>query len=279
MKENNKKNNSVEEITKQLEEGVKNVFESDNYKQYLDVMTKFYNYSCNNCLLIAMQKPEATLVAGYKAWQTNFKRQVKKGEKAIRILAPIPHKYKSVVEKKDGSKEEIEKQFMTFRAISVFDVSQTEGEELPTLAKELDGNVDDFAGLFEKLKAVSPVPIDFEEIKGGANGYYHLLEKRIAIKKGLSEQHTIKTMIHEISHAILHDKEEGEEKEAEKTTKEVQAESIAYTVCKHLGLDTADYSFGYVAGWSKGKDTKELQANMEVIRKTAKSIIESLKAL
>lgn len=275
----NKKTNSVEEITKQLEEGVKEVFTSENYLNYLKVMSKFYNYSFNNCLLIGMQFPNATLIAGYQTWKNKFNRQVRKGEKAIRILAPIPHKFKKEIEKEDGSKEEKEINYTTFRAVSVFDVSQTEGEEIPTIAQELQGSLDDYNKLLEQLKSVSPVEIRFDEIKGGANGYYSHIDNNIVIDTRLSEQQTVKTLIHEIAHSILHNKETGEEKEADRNTKEVQAESIAYTVCQHLGLDTSDYSFGYVAGWSKGKEVKELQASMEVIRKTSKDIIEQLRTV
>lgn len=278
MKKDNNKKNNIEEITKKLEEGVKEVFNGENYQNYLNVMAKFYNYSFNNCLLIAMQKPDATLIAGYQAWQKKFNRQVKKGEKGIKILAPTPHKFKKEIKKEDGTIEEKEVQYMTFRATTVFDISQTEGEELPSIVQMLDGSVEGFQKLLEQLRSISPVQVDFEEIKGGANGYYSHVENRIVVRNDLSEQHTVKTLIHEISHAILHNKEDGEEKEADRNTKEVQAESIAYTVCQYLGLDTSDYSFGYVAGWSKGRDIKDLQDSMEVIRKTAKQIIEDLRA-
>lgn len=276
MKDNKKINNSIEEITKQLEEGVKEVFTSENYLNYLKVMSKFYNYSFNNCLLIAMQMPEATLIAGYQTWKNKFNRQVKKGEKAIRILAPIPHKFKKEIEKEDGSKEEKEIKYTTFRAVSVFDISQTDGEELPKIAQKLQGSLEQYEKLLEELKSISPVNIYFEEIKSEANGYYSPSDDKIVIRKDLSQQHTIKTLIHEIAHAILHS-EDGEETEADLNTKEVQAESIAYTVCQYLGLDTSDYSFGYVAGWSKGKEVKELQASMEIIRTTSKEIIEQLR--
>ena len=268
----------IKEITEQLEKGVKDVFESDNYKAYLDFMSKFYNYSVNNCILIWMQKPEASLVAGYKAWQTKFKRQVKKGEKGITILAPCPHKFKKEVQNENGDLEEKEIQYLSFRATTVFDISQTDGEDVPNFIEKLTGDVDNYNDLLEKLKTVSPVPVEFEKITTGAHGYFHLEDKRIAINDGMSEQQTVKTLVHEISHAILHDKENGEEKDADKHTREVQAESVAYTVCNMLGLDTSDYSFGYVASWSKGKEAKELKASMEVIRKTANSIIESLRA-
>lgn len=268
----------IKEITEQLEKGVQEVFESEKYKAYLDFMSKFYDYSVNNIILIMMQKPDASLVAGYRAWQTKFKRFVKKGEKGLTIIAPCPHKFKKEVENENGEKETKEINYTTFRACTVFDISQTEGEEIPTYVSQLDGAVENYGELLDKLENLSPVPVGFEEITGSANGYYSYLEKRIAVKSGLSEQHTVKTMVHEIAHAMLHDKENGEEKEADRNTKEVQAESIAYTVCKALGLDTADYSFGYVAGWSKGKEVKELQASMEVIRKTSKDILEKLSA-
>jgi Zn-dependent peptidase ImmA (M78 family) len=262
---------NIEEITQKLEEGVKAVFESEKYKTYLTVMSKFYNYSFNNCLLIAMQMPDASLVAGYKAWQTKFNRQVKKGEKAIRILAPIPHKVTKVV---DGEEHEV--QYMTFRATSVFDISQTEGEEIETLCRQLTGTVDDYEALEKALKEVSPVEVFFEDIEGEANGYYSFPENRIVVQRDMSQMQTIKTMVHEIAHSILHNRETGKEKEADRRTREVQAESVAYTVCQHLGLDTSDYSFEYVAGWSDDKEVKELQASMEVIRKTSKEIIEQI---
>lgn len=271
----------IKEITEKLEEGVKNVFEGAEYKAYLDFMSKFYNYSVNNTILIFSQMPTASLVAGFQTWKKKFNRYVKKGEKGIFILAPIPHKFKKVVEDEDGNESEKEINYTTFRAVSVFDISQTEGEAVPSTSdfvKTLEGDVDGYKNLLEKLESVSPVPVTFEDIQTGANGYFHLVENRIAIKEGMSELQTIKTLVHEISHAMLHDRENGEEKGANQSTKEVQAESVAYTVCNYLGLDTSDYSFGYVAGWSKGKEVKELQASMEVIRKTAGTIIEAVRA-
>lgn len=267
---------NIEEITEKLEKGVLEVFQGDNFKKYLEVMGRFHKYSSNNCLLIAMQKPEATLVAGFKSWQTNFKRNVKKGEKSIKILAPIPHKFKKEVQNENGEKEIQEIKYTTFRAISVFDVSQTEGEELPTICKKLTGEVEDFQGLVEKLENVSPVPVAYEVIEGAASGFYSHATNSITVSSELSEQQTIKTLIHEIAHSILHNKETGTEKDADKRTKEVQAESVAYTVCSWLGLDASDYSFGYVASWSKGREVKELQESMDIIRKTANEIIEGL---
>lgn len=268
-------NKDIKEITEQLEQGVKDVFESDKYKEYLDFMGKFHDYSVNNIILIMMQNPDASLVAGYKAWQTKFHRQVRKGEKAIRILAPCPHKI--VKEDEDGNQREV--RWTTYRAVSVFDISQTDGDAIPEgCVNTLTGEVVGYGELLAKLIAVAPVKVEFEDIQGGANGYFNIVEKRIAIKSGMSEQQTIKTLIHEISHAILHNRENGAERGADKYTKEVQAESVAYTVCSMIGLDTAEYSFGYVAGWSKGKEAKELKESMEVIRNTAKAIIDSLAA-
>lgn len=268
----------IKEITEKLEQGVKEIYESEKYKAYLDFMGKFWDYSFNNCVLIMMQKPEATLVAGYRAWQNKFKRFVKKGEKGITILAPCPKKYTKEVEDENGNIEVKEINYTTFRACTVFDISQTEGEEVPNIVRELSESVENYAELLDKLITLSPVPVAFEDVQGGANGYYSHVEKRIVIKAGMGEMQTVKTLVHEISHAILHNKDDGEEMEATKHEKEVQAESVAYTVCNALGLDTSDYSFGYIAGWSKGKEMKELSASMEVIRKTAKAIIEDLRA-
>ena len=264
----------IKAITEQLEQGVKNIFTSDKYIEYLNFMSKFTSYSFNNIVLILMQKPDASLVAGYKAWQKKFNRQVRKGEHGITILAPCPHKKE--VETEDGETKEII--WNTFRAVTVFDISQTDGEAIPTgCVEKLTGEVENFTELKAKLEAVAPVPVAYENIEGTANGYYSHKEERIVIQEGMSQQQTVKTLVHEISHAILHSKE-GEEKEANRNTREVQAESVAYTVCSMLGLDTSDYSFGYVAGWSTGKDIKELNASMEVIRKTAQDIAEKIAA-
>lgn len=264
----------IKEITEQLERGVKDVFESDKYKDYLDFMGKFYNYSVNNIILIMLQKPNASLIAGYKAWQTKFKRQVKKGEKGITILAPCPHK----IIKEDENGEEKEIRWTSFRPVKVFDVSQTDGEDIPTYIQPLSGDVTEYQKLIERLLSASPAPISFEDVEGSAYGCYNTLERRIEVQKGMSELQTVKTMIHEISHAFLHDQEDGTAKEADRNTREVQAESVAYTVCNMLGLDTSDYSFSYVAGWSRGKEVKELTASMELIRSTAKDILERLEA-
>ena len=273
-----KNNNSIEEITEQLEQGVKEVFDSEKYKAYLDFVSRFYDYSVNNTILIWMQMPTASLVAGYKAWQTKFKRQVKKGEKGIKILAPCLHKFTKVEKDENGKEVEKEIQYTTFRAISVFDISQTEGEEIPHFVSDLQGAVENFVEIVEKLKALSPVPVIFEKFDSEAKGYYDHEEKKIVVQPDMSEQQSLKTLIHEIAHAILHNREDGEQKDADRHTKEVQAESVAYTVCAAMGIDTSDYSFGYVASWSEGREVKELTASMDVIRRTAKEIIESLKA-
>lgn len=268
------RNEEIKKITEELESNIMNIFESGDYQKYLDCMTKFHSYSINNTLLIWAQNPKASLVAGYKAWQDKFKRQVRKGEKAIKILAPCPHKKK--IEDENGDEKELT--WITYRTVNVFDISQTDGEDLPTSpckCIDLDGNIDGYDEMFKKLEKASPVSIGFEDIKDGSHGYFSLVDDRIAIKSGMSQLQTIKTTIHEIAHAILHNMHNGEEKEADRHTAEVQAESVAYTVCKFMGLETSDYSFGYIAGWSKGKEAKELIESMDAIRKTANTIIEA----
>ena len=285
----------LKEITDRLEQGIMELFDSDRYKEYLRVMSKFHNYSFNNTLLIAMQKPDASLVAGFQSWKNNFKRNVVKGEKGIKILAPSPFKIKQEMEKIDPAtqkpvigadgkpvKEEKEITIPAFKVVSVFDVSQTEGKELPDIAVDmLTGDVECFKDVFAALEKTSPVPIGFEKIEGNSHGYYHLEEKRIAIDEGMSELQTIKTAIHEIAHAKLHDIDPNAPKEEQagrpdRCTREVQAESVAYAVCQHYGLDTSDYSFGYVAGWSSGRELDELKSSLETIRSTAAEIINSI---
>lgn len=267
----------IKEITEQLEQGVKDLFGSKNYKDYLAFMGKFHNYSANNCILIFLQNPEATLVAGFQSWKKKFNRQVRKGEKGITILAPIPHKFVKAVETEEGIIEEKEILYTTFRPVSVFDISQTDGDAVPEICKKLNGKVENYDMILHQLVDVSPVNVEFGEIKGGAQGYYQHIEKKIRILEGMSEQQTVKTLIHEIAHSILHERENGSEKDADRQTREVQAESVAYTVCSYIGLDTSDYSLGYVAGWSKSKEAKELNESMEAIRRTANIIIEGLK--
>ena len=283
----------VKEITDKLEEGLKELFESEKYKSYLSTMSKFHNYSVNNSLLIELQRPDATLVAGYQAWQKNFKRHVKKGERGIRILAPAPYKIKEEREKvdpvtgeimldQDGmpQKEEIEVKIPAFRAVSVFDVSQTDGEPLPELgAKVLLSTVEGYEDFIKAVTFVAPVPIGFEDIPGDSKGYFHTEENRIAVQEGMAESQTLKTMIHETAHSMLHNKEVNGDLSAhpkDRNTKEVEAESIAYTVCQHFGIDTSDYSFGYIAGWSSGKDMKELKSSLDTIRGTASELITGI---
>ncbi|EGT4203935.1 DUF4316 domain-containing protein [Clostridioides difficile] len=285
----------LKEITDRLEQGITELFDSERYREYLKVMSKFHNYSFNNTLLIAMQKPDASLVAGFSAWKNNFGRNVMKGQKGIKIIAPSPFKIRQEVEKidphtqkpiigKDGKPvtEEKEIKIPAYKVVSVFDVSQTEGKELPDIAvDELTGDVDRYKDFFAALEKTSPVPIAFEEIEGGSHGYYHLEDKRIAINEGMSELQTLKTAIHEIAHAKLHDidlnaPKDEQQPRVDRRTREVEAESVAYTVCQHYGLDTSDYSFGYVAGWSSGRELSELKSSLETIRSAAAEIINSI---
>ena len=283
----------VKEITDKLEAGLKELFESEKYKSYLSTMSKFHNYSFNNTLLIAMQKPEATLVAGYQAWQKNFERHVNKGEKAIRILAPAPYKIKEERDKLDpvtgelmfdengiSQKEEVEITIPAFRAVSVFDVSQTDGKPIPELeVNELLSTVEGYEDFVQALMNISPVPIAFEDIPGDSKGYFNTAEKRIAVQENMSESQTLKTMVHEVAHSMLHDKEVNQSMEIpekDRNTKEVEAESVAFTVCQHFGIDTSDYSFGYIAGWSSGRNMKELKSSLDTIRKTASELITGI---
>ena len=285
----------LKEITDRLEQGIAELFDSERYREYLKVMSKFHNYSFNNTLLIAMQKPDASLVAGFSAWKNNFGRNVMKGQKGIKIIAPSPFKIRQEVEKidphtqkpiigKDGKPvtEEKEVKIPAYKVVSVFDVSQTEGKELPDIAvDELTGDVDRYKDFFAALEKTSPVPIAFENIGGGSHGYYHLEDKRIAINEGMSELQTLKTAIHEIAHAKLHDidlnaPKDEQQPHVDRRTREVEAESVAYTVCQHYGLDTSDYSFGYVAGWSSGRELSELKSSLETIRSAAAEIINSI---
>ena len=285
----------LKEITDRLEQGITELFDSERYKEYLRVMSKFHNYSFNNTLLIAMQKPDASLVAGFSAWKNNFERNVMKGQKGIKIIAPSPYKIKQEMQKidphtqkpiigKDGKPvtEEKEITIPAYKVVSVFDVSQTEGKELPDIAvDELTGDVDRYKDFFAALEKTSPVPIAFENIGGGSHGYYHLEDKRIAINEGMSELQTLKTAIHEIAHAKLHDidlnaPKDEQQPRVDRRTREVEAESVAYTVCQHYGLDTSDYSFGYVAGWSSGRELSELKSSLETIRSAAAEIINSI---
>ena len=282
----------VKEITDRLEQGVQAIFDSDRYKEFLTAMSKFHDYSLNNTILIAMQG--GNLVKGFRQWEKEFDRHVKSGEKGIKIFAPAPYKVKKLVDKIDPEtrkpvldregktvKEEKEITVPAFKVVTVFDISQTEGKEFPDLSvKPLLADVEQYEDFFAALEKASPVPIAFEQITNGANGYFSLTDKRIAIKEGVSELQAVKTAIHEIAHAKLHDVDLNappeQQNRVDRHTCEVEAESVAYTVCQHFGLDTSDYSFGYVAGWSSGKEMTELKASLETIQTTAKELITEI---
>ena len=287
-----KREEQMKEITECLEQGVKEIFTSEKYMAYLKTMAKFHHYSFNNTVLIMMQKPDATLVAGYNAWKEKFGRQVKRGEKGIRIIAPLPVKISGESPKFDPVTDEpvlrpdgqpemevVERVIPRFRPAMVFDISQTEGEPLPEIdVPELMGSVGDFKIFMEAVRMASPVPMQYSQISGETRGYYSNKNKKIVIRERMSERQTMKTAVHEVTHAMCHDcdlmKELGEQKG--QMTREVEAESVAYTVCQYFGLDTSDYSFPYIAGWSNDMDMKELRSSMEFIRKTAGSLIDSI---
>ena len=280
------KEEKIQKITQKLEKGIEDLFHSEQYKRYLTTMSKFTSYSLNNTLLIAMQKPDATAVAGYNTWKS-MGRNVMKGEKAIKILAPIIYKKKedreenNVPDKKDSPKpldEEKERILVGFKAVNVFDISQTDGEPLPEITHKLDGSVQGYADFMKALESFSNVPVMFQNIEGPANGYYDLKNKQIVIEQDMSEVMHCKTGIHELAHSLLHDKDNWTGKEPELSTgkKEVQAESVAFAVCNYYGIDTGGYSFGYISGWSSGKGLKELRESMEIIRKTAQNIITGI---
>jgi outer membrane biosynthesis protein TonB len=277
----------MKEITDRLEQGILGLYESERYADYLRTMSKFHDYSLNNTILIAMQG--GNLVKGYKQWEKEFDRHVKPGEKAIKILAPSPFTVKKQVEKidpdtqkpvfdKDGKPvtEEKEIKIPAFRVVSVFDVSQTEGKELPSLTYELTGNVEQYKDFFTALEKTSPFAMEFEALSGSIKGRCNYEEKRISINEGMDELQNIKTAIHEIAHATLHDIDKDAPERPDRRTREVQAESVAYAVCQHYGLDTSDYSFGYIAGWSSGKELAELKGSLETIRSTAASLIDTI---
>ena len=290
----------VKEITDKLEAGIHDLMESDRFKDYLKCLSCFHNYSMRNTILIAMQKPDATYVASYTAWKNQFGRQVKKGEKAIRILAPAPYRKRMEVDvidphtgknrvNADGTKMTVEKEILVpaYKVVNVFDISSTEGPPLPSIGVgELTANVRQYDLLLEALKRSCPVPIGFEDISSGAKGYYHTAEKRIALQKGMSQAQTIKTLVHEMAHQKLHSLTPEEMREAEvkltRNAKEVEAESVAYTVTNAFlqrgydGLDTSDYSFAYVAVWSQGKDLPELKTSLDRIRKAADEMITAI---
>ena len=291
----------LKEITDSIETGIKELFESDKYKSYLKTMSRFHKYSLNNTLLISMQKPDATHVAGFNKWRDAFSRNVKKGEKGIKIIAPTPYKIKEEREKLDPQTkapildasgkvqtEEVEIQIPMFRVVSVFDVSQTEGEPLPTIASNLTGNVEQFEVFMEAIKRTAPVAIAFEPMASNTDGYYHTEDKRIAIREGMSEVQTVSSAIHEVAHSLLHSREMAQELQAgqdenakpikpkDRNTEEVEAESISFAVCSYYGIQTAENSFGYIATWSKGKELAELRSSLETINKTSSELISGI---
>lgn len=270
-------------ILDQLEAGVKAVFESGAFVDYLKFLSSFHDYSANNTILILAQKPDATFVAGYNDWARKYHRYVKKGEKGIRILAPAPYKKREEQEVTDESggtrKEAVEVLIPAFKIVTCFDVSQTVGEPLPSCGvKELDGTVERYDAFWNALVSIAPCPVGFEDIPGPSHGYYHLSERRVAVQEGMAQAQTLKTGVHETAHAVLHALPEDGGKALDRYTKEVQAEAVAYVVCARYGLDTSDYSFAYIAGWSRNREVPELKASLEVIRTTAHGMITAIDA-
>ena len=280
----------MDEITTKLEKGVQDIFKSDNYKDYLNFCAKLPRYSVNNQILIMLQRPDATMCQSFGNWK-EMNRYVKKGEKGIRILAPAPYKMQKEQDKvgadgktildKDGEpvKETVEITVNAFKPVSTFDISQTEGEPVPAVGvSELTGSVEGYEALLEAIKEVVPVPISFENIESGAKGYYHVEEDRIVIQEGMSEAQTVKTLLHEASHQALHNREaqNAASEHKSRNQKETEAESVAYVVCQHYGIDTSDYSFAYVATWSQDKEVPELKASLDTIRRTASELITKI---
>lgn len=286
MAERQTREEKMSTIQKKLEDGVRAIFTSEKYQEYISAMSKFPRYSINNCILIASQLPEASLVCGFRKWQTEFNRTVNKGEHGIMILAPIKGKTevveevfdennKAVVDENGNQKtEKVTREYQTFRPVYVFDVSQTSGDPLPTLASELNETVDSFEEMKSVLISISPVPVSFETINGGANGYYSPTAGKIVIDERLPQLQMLKTMVHEIAHATLG--HGSKEDKWDRQTKEVQAESVAYWVTQMIGLDTSDYSFGYISGWSKDKEVSELKESLDVIKQTADKLSSSI---
>lgn len=274
------KEDKIKEIMTQLETGVDEIFSSGKYAEYLKTMSKFHHYSLNNCILIAMQCPEATHVAGYRAWQEKFNRHVKKGETALRIIIPIAHKYTKRVEKEDGSTEDVEAQYIKYTVGSVFNITQTEGEELPSISVDELPETEQESRckrLYKRICGLSEASVTTEKIDGDCHGYFSPKDNRIVVKKGMTSVQTLKTLVHELAHSKMHGKG-CEWEQVDRQTKEMQAESVAYVVCSHLGIDTSEYSFGYIAGWSQGKERKELTSNLEAIKKIASEIIDGVES-
>lgn len=263
---------TIEELTERLENGVREVFESEQYRKYLQVLSRFHNYSYGNTLLILSQKPEATFVAGFRTWNDRFSRRVRKGEKAIRILSPVIRRIESEEE------DERKKRLCGFRICSVFDISQTEGEDIPlSLARRLEAGVENWQQFLSALLMISPVPVFFVQA-GSGNGCYMPLEKRICVRSDLSQSQTAKTLIHEITHALLHDADTSSD-HLSRIRREVEAESVAYIVSTHFGIDTSSYSFGYIASWSRDLETAVLKSSLDTIQKTAARMITMLKCI
>lgn len=285
------KDGETTKILAELEEGVKNVFQSDRYKEYLKSMSKFHHYSFGNILLIAMQRPDATRVAGMTTWN-QLGRTVKKGEHGIKILAPIitKHTVRNAVVDETGcpmvdiktNQPVVEEQTMSvrrgYRTVHCWDISQTTGQDLPAMAQELQGQVPDYEKLKGSLIQVAQCPVSFRKTKG-EKGSYSPGQHRIVISNELSELQTVKTLVHELAHSRLHHRKGADPVNKYRSTAEIEAESVAFVVCQHLGLDTSDYSFEYLAGWSGDEQIKELRASLPIIQKTSDAIITELEAL
>ena len=290
----------LQEITAGIEQGIKELFESEKYMRYLSVMSRFHRYSVNNTMLIYMQKPDATLVAGYNKWKNQFERHVKKGEHGITIIAPTPFKKKIEEQKLDPDTkapildaegkavmEEREVEIPMFRPVKVFDVSQTDGKPLPELASSLSGNVQNYEAFMEALRRSAPVPLSVEPMAANMDGYFSPDQQRIAIRAGMSEVQTVSAAVHEIAHSKLHNYAKAQEeaaragdkeppKKKDRNTEEVEAESISYAVCQYYGIQTGENSFGYIANWSQGKELPELRASLETINKAAGELIADI---
>lgn len=289
MKERKDQNEKIKELTEKLQAGIQELHDSEKYRDYLRTMAKFHHYSFNNSLLIWAQRPDATAVAGYRAWQTKFQRTVNAGAKGIMIYAPSSYKrtLREVVTDADGNPmldqdgnkitRAVEHTFPTFQIGYVYAYEDTSGQKpLPSIVSIVDKDVDNYDSVMDALQKVSPAPIRFDSVDGGANGYYDLVKREIVIKDTLPQAQKIKTAVHEVAHSILHDKIDGIDQDTDKRSVEISAESIAFVVSSWLGVDTSEYSFGYISGWSAGKELVELQRKMEVIRSTANMIITGI---